>query len=261
MFKITNEYLDLDQIADSGQVFRWRKLEDGYLLIATDKAVVAKQEGNEITVFCDGDEEYWRNYLDLSTDYGKIIASIDAGDDFLIKASKAGKGIRILRQDFLEMLVSFIISQNNNIPRIKKTIEGLCEGFGIKKQVGNETYYTFPTIEQLKGKSLEGFGLGYRQRYLEKLISDGVDEKYFKSLDFIEAKKQLKSIVGVGEKVACCVALFGLHHLEAFPIDTWMKKIQNKIYHGNFDLENYGKYAGVIQQYMFYYARIGGYHG
>ena len=249
MFKITNEYLDLDQIADSGQVFRWRKLEDGYLLIATDKAVVATQEGNEITVFFDGEEEYWKNYLDLLTDYRQIIESIDPKDEYLTQAAKIGKGIRILRQDFFEMLVSFIISQNNNIPRIKKTIEGLCEGFGTKKQIGDDIWF------------LAGFGLGYRQRYLEKLISDGVDVKYFKSLDFIEAKKQLKSIVGVGEKVACCVALFGLHHLEAFPIDTWMKKIQNEIYHGSFDLKRYGKYAGVLQQYMFYYARIGGNRG
>ena len=158
------------------------------------------------------------------------------------------------------MLVSFIISQNNNIPRIKKTIEALCEGFGIKRQFKDEIYYTFPTLKQLKGQSLANFGLGYRQRYLEKLVSDGVDEKWYQSLDYIEAKKQLKSIVGVGEKVASCVALFGLHHLEAFPIDTWMKKIQNEIYQGNFDLESYGKYAGVLQQYMFYYVR-GGYRG
>ena len=260
MFKVTSEYLDLDQIADSGQVFRWKKLEDGYLLLSTDKAVVARQEDNKITVFCDEEDKYWKNYLDLSTDYGKIIESINPKDVYLTKAAKAGKGIRILRQDFWEMLVSFIISQNNNIPRIKKTIEGLCEGFGTKKSIGDEIYYAFPTIEQLKGKSLADFGLGYRQRYLEKLVSDGVDEKWYQSLDYMEAKKQLKSIVGVGEKVASCVALFGLHHLNAFPIDTWMKKIQNEIYQGNFDLESYGKYAGVLQQYMFYYAR-GGYRG
>jgi N-glycosylase/DNA lyase len=260
MLEIINEYLNLQQIADSGQVFRWQKTanvdECEYLILAVDKAVIAKQEGNKIFLFCEKKEEdYWKNYFDLQTDYAQIIANINNNDLYLQKAAKAGEGIRILRQDFWEMLVSFIISQNNNIPRIKKSIERLCEKFGMPKQIDSYTYYTFPTIEQLKGHSLEDLGLGYRQRYLEKLVSDGVDLDFYQDLDFVQAKKNLKEIVGVGEKVACCVALFGLHHLEAFPIDTWMKKVQEQIYGGSFDMESYGKYGGVFQQYLFYYIR------
>ncbi|KIR03381.1 hypothetical protein P261_02196 [Lachnospiraceae bacterium TWA4] len=241
---IKNDYLSLEQIADSGQVFRWQKLEDGrYKILSADKMVIAYQQGNEVTI--DSEDSYWENYLILQTDYKKIIDSIDSFDTYLSEAAKVGRGIRILRQDFWEMLVSFIISQNNNIPRIKKTIERLCESFGQEK----DGYYAFPTREELLDKDLSDMGLGYRQKYLEKLIIE------YPGIDFTNHHKALLSIVGVGEKVASCVELFGLHDLSAFPVDTWMKKVQINQYKGNFSLEHYKEFAGVIQQYLFYYIR------
>jgi len=250
---------NLKQIVDSGQVFRaWDNNDGTFTFISGDKKITLSQD-EEVT------DPYWRHYFDLDTDYSKFINAIDPNDKYLTDAANFGSGIRILNQDPWEMLISFIISQQNNIPRIRNCIEKLCEACGTN--MGD--YYAFPSADEILDLSLDGLyaiGLGFRSMYIfrtavkytyGKVISDTseffIDE--WKRLSSIDLYTELLSLYGVGPKVANCVMLFGYHRLEAFPIDTWMKKIIDREYNGYFDTSKYEEFAGVLQQYMFYYER------
>ncbi len=206
-------------------------------------------------------DTFWRDYFNLQTDYSifkqRILAS---GDAYLRNAANFGSGLRILRQDLWETMVSFIISQQNNIPRITHCIKQLCALNGNK----------FPTAEDflsMRGEKLKAVKLGYREDYLLRLSEAVVEGKFdldvLRNMSYEEALQYLKTLRGVGEKVANCIALFGLHHLEAFPIDTWMKKIIVTHYDGHFSLEEKGlkDIAGLVQQYMFFYERSLQKHG
>lgn len=253
MFEIQNDNMNLAQIADSGQCFRWQALaENVYNVIMLDKSVVITQKGNKFSFSCD-EEEYnnvWKHYLDIDTDYAKIIAEIDEKDVFLRKAAEYGKGIRILNQNFWEMLVSFVISQNNNIPRITKSLNALCEKF-----------HGFPSGDMLCGlqkEDLAGLGLGYRDEYIieaAKYYNLDNSESKFLELSYEDSMKELMTVKGIGKKVANCICLFGLHKLEACPIDTWIKKIIEEDYNGVMPKWMSSKWAGVYQQYVFYYKR------
>lgn len=254
MYNITNEYMDLAQIADSGQCFRWEKIEDDtYKIFTLDKSVTVTQERDKFTFSCDESEfnEVWKHYLDLDTDYGEIISSIEKDDLFLSKAAEYGRGIRILNQDLWEILISFVISQNNNIPRITKSLKSICGKFG-----------GFPTcqiLKELRKEDLSDLGLGYRDEYIieaAKYYNPEITYKNLSSLHYEDAVKELKSIKGIGNKVANCVCLFGLHQLEACPIDTWMKKIIDEDYDSVMPNWMKDKWAGVYQQYVFYYKRM-----
>ena len=198
--------------------------------------------------------EYWTVFLDLERSYGDIIATFS--DSHLIEAAKACAGIRILRQDPWETLVSFIISQNNNIPRIKKIIRSLCENFGEKINGG----FTFPSAKRIVESDLSVIRSGFREKYIksaaEMVVSGQINLDELPLLPYTEAKAQLMRIKGVGEKVAGCVALFGLGFLEAFPIDTWIKKVLHNHYGESFDPNTFGAYAGIAQQYLFHYERM-----
>lgn len=255
---------NIRQIAESGQCFRMRALENGhYSITAMGRYLEICQKEETVTFFCD-EEEYdrtWKGYFDLDTDYGHFKNSIDKEDTYLMKASKRGYGIRIIKQDLWEMLISFLISQNNNISRISKNIEGLCSKFGERKESVNGTvYYDFPSSKVMAGLKLEDFqdlALGYRDKYIlaaAKSVESGeLDLEALKGLDYEEAHRALLNIYGVGKKVADCVCLFGLYRLEAFPNDTHIKAILNAHYQEGFPFERYPGYAGVLQQYMFYY--------
>lgn len=261
--------MDLRQIAESGQCFRWNEIEtDKYGVIALGKYLEISQQGDCFEFACT-DEEFekmWRSYLDLDTDYGALMKKApDKNDEFLTEAFKYGSGIRILRQDFFETFISFIISQNNNIPRIRKNIEGLCERFGEPVYKNGELKgYSFPPAEVLAGLTvddLKGLSLGYRDRYIicaaqwyirEK---DGEVSRLFLDISTEEKKKILKGICGVGEKVANCVILFGLHGMDRCPIDTWIKKLISEDYGGDKPRWMESEYAGLYQQYAFYYKR------
>lgn len=255
MYTIQNDYMDLEQIAQSGQCFRWEKLDDNaYKIPMLDTSVEVKQNKNEFTFYCDEDEfnKIWRHYLDLDTDYAKIIEKIADDDKFLKDAASYGRGIRILNQNLWEIMVSFVISQNNNIPRITKSLNMLCEKFSQFPQSA--------ALFSLKKEELAGLGLGYRDEYIINLAgyyneSEDVSGKLF-SLGYEDAMKELMSIKGIGRKVANCICLFGLHRLEACPIDTWMKKIIDEDYNGTMPLWMKDKWAGVYQQYVFYYKRM-----
>lgn len=269
---IHNEFFNIKQIADSGQCFRMNPLEceDGrecYSLIAYGRYLKLTQI-DEATVMLDCTEEefyrLWENYFDLDYDYGRIVREITSADDeFLKEAVSYGKGIRILRQEPFEMIISFIISQNKNIPAIKSCIEAICRSFGQKLISSDGTvYYSFPDAAVLAAanrEELRALKTGYRDEYIiraAKAVSEGeLDIKELYGCGYEQAVKSLKQVHGIGDKVANCIALFGLHHIDGFPIDVWIKRVIDEIYNGSFPKEKYSGYAGIIQQYMFYYIR------
>jgi N-glycosylase/DNA lyase len=214
------------------------------------------QEGNYDYVFECSREEYkkiWFDYFDMQRDYGAIKEHVRSTNDaYLIAAINYGYGIRILKQDLWETIVTFIISQQNNISRIKNIITKLCEPYGDR----------FPTpdlLEKYTEDDLLSLGLGYRAKYLKNIsraVLDGdLNLNELKNTNYSNVINCLKQFDGIGNKVANCIALFGLHKIEAFPVDVWIKRIIDDQYCGNFDLERFSKYAGVIQQYMFFYQR------
>lgn len=260
---IKSKNLNLTQIADSGQCFRMNRISgEKYGLVAFEKFVELNQlDCKTIEISC-SEEEYhqvWEDYFDLKYDYNQIVQRLTEGDDlFLKKAAEFGKGIRILKQEPFEMLISFIISQNKNIPSIKCCIERICEKYGDRKK----GYAAFPKPEKLAAatkEDLRELKLGYRDDYIinaAQAVTNGeIDLTGLMKCSFEEAVRELKSIRGVGDKVANCISLYGLHHIEAFPVDVWIAKVLKEIYDNHFDADKYKGYAGIVQQYMFYYMR------
>jgi N-glycosylase/DNA lyase len=266
----TEDDLDLRAISESGQTFRWEDLGGGSWRIfsAADCLYVRELGDGRFDLDC-GEEEFrsvWHDYFDLSEDYASLREKIDPTEDlFLYEAARYGKGIRILRQDPWEMLITFIISQNKNIPAIKKSIEMLSEMAGERKtDRRGETYYAFPTpqrIAGLSGQELSACRLGYRCKYVraaaEAVLSGSLDLGKLIAAGDEEALAALKGVYGVGTKVANCVLLFGLHHLNAFPVDVWIKKVLEEQYPSGYPYEEYSPWNGIYQQYMFAYYRNG----
>lgn len=254
--------LDLAQTLDCGQSFRWTEHEDGsFSGIAFGKFVTVRLENNTLYIENTNKkdfEKFWYDYFDLSLDYGKIRNEISRLHPVLCEAAKYAPGIRILRQEPYEALCTFIISQNNNIKRIKGIVQRLCEYFGEKIEGG----YAFPTAEkmaQLIPDDLAPLRAGFRNRYLidasQKVASGAVDLEKCRYCDYDEARAELMKITGVGVKVADCTLLFGLHRIEAFPVDVWMKRAMEKLF-PNMKPEDFGEYAGIAQQYIFHYSRM-----
>lgn len=262
----TDDDFDLERIFECGQCFRWNADEKGvYTGVAYGRAAKIYREGDSIFISgtVEDFENIWRGYFDLDRSYADIRAGLCV-DEYMTEASTFGAGIRILYQEKWEALCSFIISQNNNIPRIKKTVEKLCELFGDKTELFGKTYYAFPPAEKIAAldlEDLEPLRSGYRADYIigaaRGVASGAIDLEAIASMIPDEACKALKSIRGVGDKVANCVVLFGLQMLDAFPIDVWMKKALKAHYEGGFDPKIFAPYAGIAQQYMFYFARSG----
>ena len=254
MFTVEIDHMNLHQIANSGQCFRWQQINDNiYKIPAFGKELTISQDGNTFILSCDENEwnSLWKNYFDLETNYNEVENIImESDDDFLKAAYEFGSGIRILRQDLWEVIISFIISQNNNIPRIKRSINKLCENNGGE----------FPDYIDLINMSycntLSKMGLGYRDKYLLNIIPWWTAKgKYinWESLSNEKSKSELMKIKGIGKKVSECILLFGLHKLDSFPIDTHIKKILDREYDGEMPDWAFGKYAGLFQQYLFYY--------
>lgn len=264
MVIVQNEYFSAQQICMSGQCFRMEMCTDNkYRLIASGKYLEISQREDEIAFDCT-QEEYdgiWHDYFDMETDYSRIIGSIDQEDPYLKTAAEYGKGIRILHQDLWEMIISFLISQQNNIKRIRKCISVLCEKYGEKKaSVSGVEYFAFPTPKALADASLEDLyacGLGYRSKYIcrtaDSIYHGGFDLEKIRTMDYDTAKKELLKLYGVGVKVADCICLFGLHHTDAFPRDTHINKVMASQYPEGFPFERYDKNSGILQQYIFYY--------
>lgn len=262
-------------ITDSGQCFRMRKTKkDHYEIIAFNRLLKLKQlSKNRFDLDCDRSEfdAVWRPYFDIDRDYESLLRFIDRKDLYLQKATAFGKGMKILKQDPFEMLISFIISQRKSIPAIRKCIDALCEISGEyigKSDFDHKKLYTFPKADALSAlteKELNSCMLGYRSKYImstaKAVESEELDLKKLSTLSSEALITELLKCFGVGIKVASCTALFGFHRLEIFPIDVWIKRILEKEYQGIFPLkgckhpEEYKKYAGILQQYMFYYER------
>ena len=267
--KITIEDdFDLKKIADSGQCFRFNELGDGFAVMALDKYLFIRQiSEKEYELSCSKKEfeEFWKNYFDLELSYKDIRGKIDAAKDpYLYRAAEYGKGIRILRQDPWEMLISFIISQRKNIPAIKASIEKICELAGDKIATDPEgkDIYSFPTPSQLAKLSvsdLTGCSLGYRDKYVfqaaQDVASGAVKLEDWAGYNDDELMQALLGLYGVGVKVANCEILFGYHRLDAFPKDVWINRVLEQHYANGFLFERYAPYNGVMQQYLFFYSR------
>lgn len=251
---------NLDLTLDCGQAFRWEKQSDGsYNGVAGGYFLnIAKVEDKLIFKNTDkrSFDTFWINYFDLNKNYKKICDRLKQ-DDLLCSTIDAYYGIRILNQEPWEALCSFVISQQNNIKRIKLIIRRLCEAYG--DDLGNG-YYTFPSADTLSKLTIEDFeslGAGYRAKYLERLAKDVVSGKIdldkIKKLSLEDARKELLNIYGVGIKVANCVLLFGFGFYSAFPIDVWMKRVME--YYPDGLPECFDGIEGIAQQYLFHWAR------
>lgn len=268
------EHFDVSQVFDCGQAFRFLPIDgDQYHVggVAYGKYIELLQAGDTLTIInstvCDY-ENIWKHYLALDVDYGEVKRELsDAmraqGDSGVFERAVAvGDGIRLLRQEPWECLCSFIISQNNNIPRIRKIIGALCEKYGEPIVFDGNTYYSFPSAETVADVGVDGiFALrtGFRAKYIcdaARAVSSGELDLYkLFELDAAEAEKALCTIKGVGPKVAACAMLFSLEKYDAFPIDVWVKRILEKYYPNGLDVTALGRYAGIAQQYLFFYER------
>ncbi len=268
----SKEYFNIIDTLECGQIFRFEQKDKGYLVFSLDKCAYLYEEGENVVIDCeDDDEEYFTRYFDLTRDYSLIVnGAINSGIGILKDSATTGKGIRILKQNPTEMLYSFMISQNNNIPRIKKSIFEMCAKWGEKKSFKNHAYYTFPTVEKLNGLTEEDFktiGVGYRAKYLKNLtalLNSTLRIGALNGLDTDALRKELTSILGVGRKVADCVILFGFNRTDSFPVDTWLHKVYVEDFGGMLtDREQISKWfvkefkenAGYFQQYLFDYKR------
>lgn len=259
-------WFDIEKTFDCGQCFRWDKDDDNnFIGIVKNKVIKAVQNQNNIEFFGINEDEYndfFCHYIDMDRDYEKINNSF-MDDKILPKAMEYSKGIRLLNQDVFETIVSFIISQNNNIPRIKKIINSFCMNFGKKVTFEGKDYYLFPDIEDIKDITLEDLSSiksGFRAKYIldaiNKISSGEVDIYNLKNLSYENAKNELMKIKGIGDKVSDCVLLFSCEFVDAFPKDVWIKRILKEFYNDeNIDKDYFHGYGGIAQQYLFHFAR------
>ncbi|HIR27075.1 MAG TPA: 8-oxoguanine DNA glycosylase [Candidatus Choladousia intestinigallinarum] len=257
------EAFDLEQICESGQCFRMEQTGPGEFQVAAgSRGLRLSQRGKTVTFFCGEDEfeKMWRRYFDLDEDYASCLNQAESMDQYLAQAAAGAKGIRILRQDLWEMIVSFLISQQNNIPRIRRCIENLCRTYGKRKEAEGFSFYTFPGPEVLAGleeDALKPCNLGYRSKYVvrtaRQIYEGGFSLEKLRDMEYEGARQELMKLFGVGEKVADCICLFALHHLAAFPVDTHIRQALAQHYPQGFPREKCRGREGIFQQYIFYY--------
>lgn len=254
------ECLSLPLTLDCGEAFRWEEQEDGsWSGAAYGKYLNIKEENSNFILKDTSLEDFenvWRNYFDLDRDYAAICAKLKE-DELVRETIDEYYGIRILNQEPWEALVSFVISQQNNIKRIKGIIKRLCDTYGEEICDGWHAFPTSKTLSSLSVEDFEAIGLGYRAKYVKKLADDVesgvIDLAAIKAMDLDDAKKTLLSIYGVGEKVANCALLFGFQFIRCFPVDVWMKRVLQ--YYPNGLPECFSGYEGIAQQYLFHWAR------
>lgn len=268
------EHFDIKQTLESGQCFRFEKIDEKqYSGIAYNRVIKIGQINKDIYIDNSNQDDMryiWINYFDLNRDYGKLKTELSE-DKILRKAIEYAGGIHILKQQPFETLISYIISANNNIPRIKKIINTLCEQNGNLVEYNKKIYYTFPKASQLANTSLEKINLcraGFRSKYIYKTSQMVNDSKYdfnqLKNMSYNEAKRDLKKFAGVGDKVADCILLFTGINTMSFPVDVWVKRVMEELYlekeTSQSDINKYGidkfkQYAGFANTYLFYYIR------
>ncbi|MBQ2915921.1 MAG: DNA-3-methyladenine glycosylase 2 family protein [Clostridia bacterium] len=257
--------ISLKDTFDCGQCFRWTFDGIGWVGVVGKRAVRCIQQENGFIIentTVEDVENFWKVYFDLEKDYGSVVSEF-SDDEYLTSAAEYGKGIRILRQEPLETIISFIISSNNNIKRIRGIIERLCQTYG--KPIGapfGEELYAFPDNEDLSKITFEGLEplrAGFRQKYImdavEKIRGGELVPEALCDLSTSEAGASLMSVKGVGQKVSDCILLFAYGRHEVFPKDVWIKRVISDIYGDDCYVSNFGANAGIIQQYLFHYAR------
>lgn len=264
-----SKFFNPQDTLECGQIFRFEPFKEGYKVFSRDKACYVHTDG--ATTFVESDDpDYFFNFFDLGRDYGAII---DVANTFnvtvLTRATQAASGLRLLNQDAEEMIFSFIISQNNNIPRIKKIISRICEELGETRTFMGEEYHAFPTAQamaQVGASFYKDLGAGYRDIFLAdtaaRIAKEGIDR--LKSLPSEDLRTQLLTYKGIGPKVADCISLFGFKKTDSFPVDTWIEKLYREDFGGTLTDRNkiskyfrnaFGEYSGYVQQYLFYFKR------
>lgn len=271
------EDFDLGQTMECGQCFHFVKVgENEYGIVAYGKFLHAKQTKDEFILYDTSENEFenvWRIYFDLDRDYGNIKNMLLAKDEKLKEAVETMSGVRILNQEFFETLISFIISQNKQIPHIKQIVASISRRYGtMLGKIGNEEFYSFPDAavmmdvgEDALRECKTGFRAPYIRNAVELINSGAVAESSLKAEEADMCRQQLMTIKGVGAKVANCTMLFGLGRREAFPVDVWIKRIMEYLYFDGrdtpkeqieaFAAKQYGEYGGYAQQYLFYYGK------
>ena len=278
MIKISDVEIDLNDTVTCGQCFRFKKnCDDSFTMILSDRVIRIKQENNDLIVYSNNEDDLENiiiNYFDLKTDYNKINKKLIKKDKVLIVPIECSKGFRILKQEPFEMLISYIISQNNNVKRIMKSVDLLSSKFGKKVDFENEEYYLFPTVSQLKAVTIDEYrklGVGFRDRYIkdtvETILNGGFDVNNVDNLTTNELRKELMKLKGVGQKVADCIMLFSCGREEVFPVDVWVERVMSVLYFKDnkgsmkkkdiieYADKNFRKNAGIIQQHLFYNMR------
>ena len=267
---------NIKQILECGQCFRWEKVgELNYIGVAHGRVIEVIQEDDKVTILNTNEEDFnniWLDYFDLKRDYSEIKAGL-AHDEILGKSVEYGYGIRLLNQEHFELLISFIISARNSIPSIMKTIKKISEKWGTPIEYKGNTYYTFPTPEQLKDATEEEIketGASFRSKYIVDTIAKVNENSYdfdlgrISKLNTDECHVALQNFKGVGSKVADCIMLFSMRKYSAFPVDVWVKRAMIFFYGAEdaslnkiriFARDKFGELAGFAQQYLFYYAR------
>ncbi len=275
---------NLEHIFECGQCFRWNRQEDGSYIGVIDSCVIKVKKEEEQIIFTGKSisgnfEEIIKKYFDLDTDYKEYKSKLSKVDEYLKESINFGEGIRILKQDLWECIISFIISANNNIPRIKKIIEKLSLNYGEKIEFEGKVYYTFPSAASLSKASVEdlrGMGLGFRDKRIynttKMILEKQVDLEKIKNMDTTsQMRDELLKLDGVGPKVADCILLFALKRVDVFPIDVWVRRVMNDLYIHNENEEKVNKkelqklaeekflgISGIAQQYLFYWKRENG---
>ena len=266
---VENTYFNIKDTLTCGQVFSYFDLGDKYLIRSNNKFAYVYNKADSVIIETE-ETQYFYNYFNLQTDYSvSYNFALTQNVDIITKSANFGKGIRILNQDLLEVIISFIISQNNNIKRITSSINYLCEKLGEYNAKFNA--YTFPSISSLANAPRQLYinaGLGYRVDYVigfvQDVISGKIDLKYLATLPTQKLKEQLLQIKGIGEKVANCILLFGFNRQDSFPVDTWIEKVYLQDFKlpltsrqkmTEYFINTFGIYSGIIQQYLFYYKR------
>ncbi len=281
--RYSGEY-DLAKTLDCGQCFRWERIENSkhkveYIGVALGELISVAQDGNELIIYNATKEDFeakWRHYFALDEDYEAIDKELleNCDNPIFEKALTEGKGIRILHQEPWEAVCSFIISQNNNIPRIKKIIEALSSSLGSPIDscmmdchgANGRMFYTFPTAKSIffSGEDyIFSLKTGFRAKYIidasQKWMTGEINEEELKSIEKLEdAVSYLCKVKGIGLKVASCALLYGFERHDPFPVDVWMKRVLDKYFEKDFSPAAFGRYAGIAQQYLFDYERNNG---
>lgn len=260
----------LGHTVESGQLFRWVRTDGFYYINSGERFFKVCQEGNRLLYDGDADSKFLTRFFRLDDDMGVIVKSISV-DDNIKKAVKKYKGMRLMRMDPWECLISYICSANANIPNIRLMVNLLSESFGREVELDGQIFYTFPKRGAVNDlRRIRESKTGFRARYIKQANSI-VSDDYFgklRGMDYHDAKKELMELPGVGQKVADCVLLFSLDKLEAFPVDTWVRKVMKELYFGgrkvtdarirSFASERFGEYAGYAQEYLFLWQRMSG---